>query len=853
MIRSLEQIKSRIDLATYITVLLVVCIMPVVYVSNNAVLCSEISCGYYLPKILTLRIGATVVAILLLLKIIISMSYNQGYSFNSFNWGSMVTRYPFQIVLGCLIIVTGISTVLSVSVDTSLWGRVPLSDGTSVYNTMAMIVISLGVLVSIRTPNRINQLFIGLVSVAVLVGIIGIARFYFMSSDGVSIPRLSSTLPNPLQAGSYFVFTIGFSIIFLHRIIRYIEIPTYYVIATLILLIQLLALGLTQSRGPIVISVIMMLILIAFHWWCSSYKTAVRIAIPVIVATLLTLIILTFSSEDVSGTDYVLGGESQSVVTALQGRFNSATQSASSGGMESRIRIWDDSFDVLFNPTEYEVLSQTEPIFRLMFGFGPDSFPLINGIGGSAYGPDSTVNKYLYAHNIFVQWVMELGFIGILLNLLIFLTVVIGAYKLVISRNKASVELRLLGVCFLGLLFFHLLDQMVNVSSVTDSTYRWVLLALMVQIVYGYSFHGEQSSVSLKTNTILRIVPIVLSMLLILALVLILWVKTVNYAIGSTYASSAQQLFASEEYAEASAMMDEAIVLAPDSYSYYNWKSEILEMSLGESTFDLECSVDYSNYNKCLVQKILQNDKKGADVRSLELTPTIEAANSALKTISFGLNNVDEFILYANRAQLIAPNDWALKNWIAMAYMNLGMLQESDHMLNVSYEITGAHPSSAQGLLLKGLIRQENGMLGEAVDYYTRVINLAVKNDMSAQAYNNRGMLYRESGQYENALYDFNQSLDIVGDSAEVHNNLGGLYLDNNRMSEALSSFSRAIYVNENYAPAYFNRSLVFASLGNEDKAFADALKAGDLGMEVDLLLEELENMIDAYNDLNSD
>ena len=186
-----------------------------------------------------------------------------------------------------------------------------------------------------------------------------------------------------------------------------------------------------------------------------------------------------------------------------------------------------------------------------------------------------------------------------------------------------------------------------------------------------------------------------------------------------------------------------------------------------------------------------------------------------------------------------------------MAYMNLGMLQESDHMLNVSYEITGPNPSSAQGLLLKGLIRQENGMLGEAVDYYSRVINLAVKNDMSAQAHNNRGMLYRESGQYENALNDFNQSLDIVGDSAEVHNNLGGLYLDNNRMSEALSSFSRAIYVNENYAPAYFNRSLVFASMGNEDKAFADALKAGDLGMEVDLLLEELENMIDAYNDLN--
>ena len=188
-----------------------------------------------------------------------------------------------------------------------------------------------------------------------------------------------------------------------------------------------------------------------------------------------------------------------------------------------------------------------------------------------------------------------------------------------------------------------------------------------------------------------------------------------------------------------------------------------------------------------------------------------------------------------------------------MAYMNLGMFQESDYVLSKSNDITANSLSSAQGFLLRGLLRQEIGRPGEAIDYYSLVIDLAADEDMTAQAYNNRGMIYRVNSQYEKALYDFNESLLLVGDSAEVHNNLGGLYLDNNRMSDALSSFSRAIFVNDNYAPAYFNRSLVFASMGNEDKAFADAFKAGDLGMEVDLLLEELENMIDAYNELNSD
>ena len=183
--------------------------------------------------------------------------------------------------------------------------------------------------------------------------------------------------------------------------------------------------------------------------------------------------------------------------------------------------------------------------------------------------------------------------------------------------------------------------------------------------------------------------------------------------------------------------------------------------------------------------------------------------------------------------------------------MNLGMLQESDHILAASNNITQDLPSSAQALLLRGLLRQQTGLLDEAVDYYSKMIELSQNSDMSAQAYNNRGMIYRESGQYENALNDFSQSLELVGESAEVHNNLGGLYLDNNRMSEALSAFSRAIYVNKSYGPAYFNRSLVFASMGNEAKAFEDAYQAEKFGMIVDDLIIEITNMIETYNELN--
>lgn len=856
MIKSIQQLKTKIETIIFLIVLSLVFVTPLLYVSNDSVLCSEVACGHYLPKVLAVRIGATIIVVLMLVRGALSWQCDYLNLWKNFNIVTIVRTYPIYLVVACLAIGAGISAVLSVSMDISLWGRVPMSDGTSFYNFISLIVIGLATLVFANSHQRSSQVIITAVLSGMLVSLLGIAMFYFGDGDGRSIPRLSASLPNPLQAGSYLIFTIGLSLIFIHRIVRHLESLAFYIASHAILIIQLLAVGLTQSRGPIAITVAMMCIFSGAYWYFLPKKTALKLMIPIIGSILIIICILGLSSGDISGNNDVLSGASESVVTTLQGRFSSSTDIASSGGFESRFKIWTDSLDLLLEPSKYQVLRDSIPVARLVFGFGPDSFAVMNGIGSTPNSYNGQVEKYLYAHNIFIQWVIELGMAGALLNVLVFIITGIIVYKFVASKHTKTSDQKMAGMLLFGILIFHLLDQMVNVTSVTDSLYRWVLLGLILQAVSKYS--GKESFLrdttsSLLMNKIVSIVVVAGLLLLAFFVVTVLWFKTINYTVGAIYASNAQELFASEKYAEAHDIMTSAIRIAPQNYAYHNWNSEILEGSLGETSFDLECSLQSSDYNPCIIQKVLDNDRAAAEIRPLELTPNIEAANSALKTISMGIDNRDEFIRYANRAQLIAPQDWGLKNWIAMAYMNLGMFQESDYVLSKSNDITANSLSSAQGFLLRGLLRQEIGRPGEAIDYYSLVIDLAADEDMTAQAYNNRGMIYRVNSQYEKALYDFNESLLLVGDSAEVHNNLGGLYLDNNRMSDALSSFSRAIFVNDNYAPAYFNRSLVFASMGNEDKAFADAFKAGDLGMEVDLLLEELENMIDAYNELNSD
>ena len=68
MIRSSDQFKNIIDLTIYIVVSCLIVILPIVYVSNESVLCTEIACGHYMPKIFALRAAGTVVGILILMS-----------------------------------------------------------------------------------------------------------------------------------------------------------------------------------------------------------------------------------------------------------------------------------------------------------------------------------------------------------------------------------------------------------------------------------------------------------------------------------------------------------------------------------------------------------------------------------------------------------------------------------------------------------------------------------------------------------------------------------------------------------------------------------------------------------------
>jgi len=70
--------------------------------------------------------------------------------------------------------------------------------------------------------------------------------------------------------------------------------------------------------------------------------------------------------------------------------------------------------------------------------------------------------------------------------------------------------------------------------------------------------------------------------------------------------------------------------------------------------------------------------------------------------------------------------------------------------------------------------------------------------------------------------------------SAEFYNNLGYNYALQGQFVQAIALFTKAIEIVPNYAPAYYNREILYDHLKEYDKAWGDVHKAQKWGIKDD-------------------
>ncbi len=104
-----------------------------------------------------------------------------------------------------------------------------------------------------------------------------------------------------------------------------------------------------------------------------------------------------------------------------------------------------------------------------------------------------------------------------------------------------------------------------------------------------------------------------------------------------------------------------------------------------------------------------------------------------------------------------------------------------------------------------------------------------------AQVYYDRGVAYDEKGDYDAAIGDFTQAINLRPDIFLGYHLRGMAHIDKGDFNSAVADFTQAIRRAPDYGPAYEKRGWAYFELEKVDETWQDAEKACDLG-QCDLL-----------------
>jgi len=117
-----------------------------------------------------------------------------------------------------------------------------------------------------------------------------------------------------------------------------------------------------------------------------------------------------------------------------------------------------------------------------------------------------------------------------------------------------------------------------------------------------------------------------------------------------------------------------------------------------------------------------------------------------------------------------------------------------------------------------------------AIEYYSRSLGI---NPRVANAYNNRGIVYKDKEEYERAIWDFDKAIEVNPEYAEAYNNRGNAYVNKGEYERAIQDYDKAIKLYPDFAVAYNNRGEAYADKREYERAIRDFDKAIKLEPEL--------------------
>ncbi|MBF0507239.1 MAG: tetratricopeptide repeat protein [Nitrospirae bacterium] len=126
----------------------------------------------------------------------------------------------------------------------------------------------------------------------------------------------------------------------------------------------------------------------------------------------------------------------------------------------------------------------------------------------------------------------------------------------------------------------------------------------------------------------------------------------------------------------------------------------------------------------------------------------------------------------------------------------------------------------------RGIEWRDKGDYDKAIADYSEAIR---RNPQYALAYNNRGIAWRDKGDYDKAIADYSEAILLNPQYVLAYNNRGIAWRDKGDYDKAIADYSEAILLNPEYALAYNNRGIARFNKGEFSSAALDLAQSQQL------------------------
>ncbi|MFC1859091.1 tetratricopeptide repeat protein [Thermodesulfobacteriota bacterium] len=192
-----------------------------------------------------------------------------------------------------------------------------------------------------------------------------------------------------------------------------------------------------------------------------------------------------------------------------------------------------------------------------------------------------------------------------------------------------------------------------------------------------------------------------------------------------------------------------------------------------------------------LDQRIRETVKPGSKIA---LQAPIIDVNGTLLLANPPISEIKQYLRYA-QATLLSSSEEAVSSKSAGKIPSPDDLKKADEWRQ------------------KALALSKDGKFSDpdrALEYFNKAIRLDPNN---ALIYNNRGILLKDLGRYEEAIEDHTQALNLDSNFAEAHNNRGVAHYMLGNYQEAIKDCARARQIEPKFSNAYFNLALAYYKL----------------------------------------